>query len=158
MKKIVLIFLAVILCTAAFAKKQKHKRKQKNSNEIISVALRHTGCYGRCRDYTVEINTSGLVTYTATRFNIDSGIFTKNIGAAKTTEIINQFNAYRVDTCKDIYESRIPDLPGMIYTIRYENKTKRISDAKYGPPFLQLLARSLDDLVNDKVDDSWKKK
>jgi hypothetical protein len=157
MKKIVLIILAIVVCFPAFAKKHKRKKKQKDTNEIISVALRHAGCFGRCRDYTIEINKNGLATYTATRFNQDSGVFTKNIGTAKAMEIINQFSAYRVDTCQDNYESRIPDLPGIVYTIKYENKTKRINDAKYGPPFLMQLSGQIDKVVQEPVDDSWKK-
>ena len=126
MKKITLIILAVIICFPAIAKHKKHKKKQESGNEIISVQIFRTGCYGKCPTYTVEINNDGMATYTAIRFNADSGVFKKNIGKAKAMEILNEVNSYKPDTCKDVYDARAADLPGINFNIKYKNKTKTI--------------------------------
>ena len=118
--------------------------------------MHRTACFGRCPDYMIEINNSGVVTYTAIRFCEDTGVFKKDIGASKAREIIDQFTTYKVDTCKDIYESRIQDVPGMVMTIKYKTTTKIIRDANFGPFFLQRLAEAID-AVGKKTDDTWKK-
>jgi (2Fe-2S) ferredoxin len=156
MKKIVLVTLTLMVGLSACAK-LKNKKKQKAGNEIVSIAMRHTGCYGQCPDYTLELHRDGTVIYRATRFNVDSGVFFKNIGIANAMEIIKQFEVGRVDTCKDEYENRIADLPGLIYTINYKSTTKKIMNAHYGPPILARLRVTMDKLIDKKVDDTWHK-
>lgn len=155
MKKITLVILSILFCGIAFAK-HKHKKKQQASGNIISVSIRHTACYGRCPDYTIEINKDGSVIYTGARFVPDTGIFKKNIGMEKAIGIINQFNTYRVDTCKDIYRSRIADLPGLVVTVKYNDSTKMIRDANSGPDYLKQLADTIDD-IGKKTDNGWTK-
>ena len=158
MKKIALIILALLVGVSAFAKHQKHRKKKKKpvASQISSVTMRRTACYGRCPDYSVKISSDGGVVYTGMRFVEDSGVYTKNIGAAKAMDIINQFITYRVDTCANIYHNRIPDLPGMMMTIVYADSTKVIKNAHFGPLYLKGLATSMDE-VGKKSDDSWKK-
>ena len=157
MRKIVLVILALLICVPVFAKHQKRKKKKKQStSKITSVTMRRTPCYGRCPDYSIKISSNGDVVYTGMRFVEDSGVYTKNVGAAKAMEIINQFIANRVDTCKDLYQNRIPDLPGIIMTIVYANSTKEIRNAHFGPPYFKGLATSIDE-VGKQHDASWKK-
>jgi hypothetical protein len=155
MKKIILATLLVVIAFSAIAKRHKHKTKGQPANEIVSVALRHTACFGRCPDYIVEVNKDGMATYTGVRFTHDSGLFRKNIGKAKAMEIINKFNTYMADTCKDRYEQRIEDLPGLTLTIKYNTKTKMIQNANLGPIGLRTIAGSIDSLTRDKVDNTW---
>ncbi len=158
MRKIVLVILAVLICAPVFAKHQKRKKKKKQSQTAItSVAMHRTPCYGRCPDYSIKISSNGEVVYTGMRFVEDSGVYTKNIGTEKAMEIINQFITNRVDTCKDLYSNRIPDLPGIVMTIVYNGKTKEIRNAHFGPPYLKGLATSMDE-VGKQHDNSWKKK
>jgi len=157
MKKLALVILLVAVAIAAFAEHNKHKKKAIAANNITSVSLRHTACYGRCPIYSIEVNKNGIATYTATRFNLDTGVFTKNIGVTKAMGIINQFNIYKVDTCKDRYDSRVPDLPGTILTIKYDSTTKTILDASAGPPILAKLRAMMDSLITKKLDDTWQK-
>jgi len=155
MKKIILFILSSIICFSAVAKH--HKKKLKATNDIISVAVRHTACYGRCPNYTVEINKSGLVIFTGKQFIADTGIFEKNIDPAKAMEVISQFNTYRVDTCKDSYINRATDLPGIILTIKYNNSTKVISNANAGPYFLTTLGGLIDKAGKKTDNDGWQK-
>ena len=156
MKKTALIILSVLICCTAFAKKQKHKKKHKSAGPITSVIVHRTGCFGRCPDYTVEINADGMATYTGIRFNTDSGVYKKDIGATKAMNIINEFITYRVDTCSDRYHNRIEDLPGLILTINYKDSVKTIQNAHFGPPYLRTLAADVDN-AGKRADDSWKK-
>ena len=158
MRKIAFGILLLATCISAFAKQSKHKKKTQPANEIISVSLRHTACYGRCPVYKIEVNKDGIATYTATLFNPDTGVFTKNIGKKNALEIINRFNAARVDTCKDNYPSRFTDLPGVVFNIQYKSKTKMIIDASAGLPVLVQLRMMMDSVIVDrKVDASWQK-
>src|ERR1035441_2999498 len=98
MKKAALIVLLLIVGVSAIAKHHKNKKKQKAGTDIIAVSMRRTGCYGRCPSYIIELTQSGMVKYTAIRFTTDSGIFRKNIGLIRTTEILDQVINTRVDT------------------------------------------------------------
>ena len=153
MKNTATIILILITCFPAFARQLKH-RKYKSQNEITSVTMQRTACYGRCPVYSIELNNTGMVTYTAVRFNDDSGVFTKNIGMEKTMNVFGQFNTYKADTCQDTYTNRIMDLPGIIFTIRYKKHIKKIQNAQFGPPFLKRLAEIMDENCKKK-DDSW---
>ena len=155
MKKFTLVVLFLLAGQVTFAKSHKHKKK-KSPGSITSVSMRRTGCFGRCPDYTIEIDNDGAVTYTARRFCPDSGVFKKNIGVAKAMEVIGQFETDRVDTCQDVYTNRIQDVPGIILTIKYEDTTKTIANAHFGPRFLKDLAAAVD-AAGKKTDDSWKK-
>ncbi len=156
MKKLALIILLLAVSVTSFAR-HKHKKKKGGTNEIESVSMHRTGCFGRCPIYTVEINENGIATYTAKMFNADTGTFQKNIGTTKAMEVINQFAAYRVDTCKDDYKTRAQDIPSIIYTIKYRDSTKTISNANFGPYFLRTQLSGLMDNTAKKTDDSWKK-
>lgn len=155
MKKIISVVLALLICSLAFAR-HKHKRKQKKPGNIISVSVRHPGCYGRCPDYIVEINNLGIATYTAKRFNPDTGVFQKNIGIDKAQEIFNMVNTYRVDTCKRMYRALVSDIPGFIITIVYNDSSKMINNANFGPLFLKQIANSVDE-AGKKTDNTWQK-
>jgi Pyruvate/2-oxoacid:ferredoxin oxidoreductase delta subunit len=168
MNKIILVISMVVVCMPVFAKNMKKKQTTKGptkqatkpvTNDIISVTMHRTLCFGYCPDYTIEMNKDGNTIYTAKRFNEDTGIFKKNIGSKKAAEIFSQFAAYRVDTCMEMYENRIPDLPGLNFTIKYKNKTQKIFNANFGPAFLAELAGSMDAVgkKTDKEDKTWKK-
>jgi hypothetical protein len=153
MKKSLLIILSLLIGFSAVARKHKHKKK----NDIISVSMRRTGCYGKCPDYIVKIDNTGMATYTGNRFVTDTGTFQKNIGATQAMTIINEANTYQVDTCQDSYYNRISDLPGIILTVQYATHTKRINNAHFGPHFLVALAGDIE-LAGKKTDSTgWSK-
>jgi hypothetical protein len=158
MNKTVLMILAIAACFTAAAKMQKHKKKQLlPANNIISVSMRHTACYGHCPDYTIEINKNGTVTYTGRSSVQDTGVFTKKISEKKAAEVLETFSRYRVDTCKELYENRIPDLSGINYEIKYPDKLKKIYCANWGPAFLKQLAQTVDSAGNKTDNAGWKK-
>jgi hypothetical protein len=157
MKKIALVILMLSTLSCALAKKSKQKKKQKaTTSNIVSVGLHRTMCYGQCPDYIIDINKNGTATYTGNRFTLDTGIFQKNIGVEKAKGIIDMFVKYKVDTCKEMYDNPLPDLPGLNITINYKNTKKTIYSASFGPDFLREIAEVMDE-AGLKKDDSWKK-
>ncbi len=160
MKKVIVAALMTILCLPAVAMHKKKKKKKAvkatTTCAIQSVMIDKTACYGRCPTYSIKIDNTGLVTYTGKGNVSDSGVYTKNVGAKQTLAILNKLNSNRVDTCKKEYENMIPDLPGIIYTIKYKDSTKKIWNANWGPQFLKLAVVDIEDI--GKVHDAtWKK-
>lgn len=154
MKKSLLIVIALIfVASAGYAR---HKKKvKKTKNDIVSISMHRTACFGRCPDYMIEVYNDGIVKYFGYNFVKDSGVYQKTIGTAKAAQLLNKFKEYRVDTCQDVYKNMIPDLPGITYEIRYADKTKSIHNAQFGPSFLKDLSYTVDE--EGKVDGSWKK-
>jgi len=155
MRKIALVVLFIAASVAVFAKAG--RKKKTSGNDIVSIQVHRTACFGRCPEYKIEINSNGNTTYRAIRFNEDSGTYRKSIGTTKAMTVLNEFKKYHVDTCSAMYENRIPDVPGIIYIIKYKNgKTQTIHNAHFGPQFLRDLAQLMDE-AGKKTDNSWKK-
>jgi hypothetical protein len=93
------------------------------------------------------------------RFSNDTGIFKKTIGKAKAKQIIDMFITNRVDTCHDMYDNRIPDLPGLTLTVNYVKKQKKIMSANFGPAFLKEISDAMDNVgkKTSKKEKGWKK-
>ena len=127
----------------------------KQAKQLNYVGMERTACFGRCPAYLIELYPDGLVRYTSRNFTEYEGIYEKNVGEAKTQEIITDFKNYRVDTCKDKYEAYVQDLPGIIYKFRYGNIEKRIGNAEFGPDFLKTMANKIDKI--GLPDNTWKK-
>src|SRR5262245_24501892 len=102
MKKHILLISMMVVGVQSMA-----EGKQKQSNEIESITIQRTVCFAFCPEYTIEMKKDGITTYTAKRFNADTGIFRKNIGSKKAVAIFNQFKSYRVDTCQEMYEANV---------------------------------------------------
>ena len=157
MKKIILVILSLVVFLPVIAKHKKSKKKKEAANPITYVKIFRTGCFGQCPTYMVQIDADGTATYSAIRFNDDTGIFKKNIGKAKAMEVLNEVNSYRPDTCKDEYDNRVPDVPGLNIQIKYTDKTKNILNAKYGPGYLQLLGNHIDAAGKKSDNVGWDK-
>ena len=159
MKKITLVILLLAAGLGTFAKTAKQKKKSVSENEIVSVGVYHSVCFGRCPEYKIDIASDGTATYTGMRFSNDTGIFKKNIGKAKAKEIIDMFITNKADTCREMYENRIPDLPGLTFTINYPKKKKQIFNANFGPSFLVEISNAMDAAgkKTEKKEKGWKK-
>jgi hypothetical protein len=158
MRKLTAVILLLMCCISADAKQSKHKKAKKVSNEIISVEVYHTACFGRCPIYKVDVNKDGIATYTGMRFTEDSGVYQKKIGARKAQALLNEFAKYRIDTCKDHYESLIQDVPGIVLTIRYKGRNKVINDAHFAPQGVLRLSTLLTQIWDKPTNPSgWNK-
>jgi hypothetical protein len=164
MKKNILFLtlMVIVVFTACAGQKKTRKAPVKSSKLDVTYAkMYRTSCFGRCPNYFVEVYKTGLVRYTGMRFVQDSGLYEKNIGAAKAQQVLNRFNEYRIDTLKNEYPLLVSDLPGINYTFRYGNVTKKVMNSHYGPWFMKDLAKEVDELVKVdgvlKLDRNWKR-
>jgi len=156
MKKIILTISCFLFCaTMLFAMHKKKNKTPKSNTNITAVSMHRTACFGKCPDYIVEIKNDGIITYKGIRFTQYEGVYTKQFGKTDVTNLLKEFESYRVDTCKDMYEMLAADLPGIEYIITYKDKTKHIMNADFGPVFLRMLSKNVDNFSH--VDDTWKK-
>jgi hypothetical protein len=123
--------------------------------EITYLRMERTPCFGRCPNYALEIRSDGMVRYYGYMFTQYSGIYEIGIGERQAAELLKEFASYRPDTCAEVYELPIADLPGLNYTFHYsDSEEKSISNAHFGPEFLKDFSRKLDQTL--MVDDSWR--
>jgi hypothetical protein len=165
MKKQLLIALflcsTVFIACAAGKKTAKKKTTTKattstaNSGAITSVMMRRGACFGRCPEYTLTVNSNGVLEYNGTRNANPLGVYQKNIGTSNAQAMIKQFVDHRVDTCVTAYTSNVADLPGLSYTIMRGSKSQLIGNANFGPRFLVELSEDMDEI--GKVDATWKR-
>ncbi len=126
-----------------------------SAKSLTAVAMQRSACFGRCPEYILTINSNGLAEYNGTRNTTPLGVYQKDIGAAAAQKLLKEFMEYRVDTCSELYTSRIADMPGMHYTFTINGNKQVINNANFGPPFLIQLSEDMDKL--GKVDATWKK-
>ncbi len=142
----------VMIGFSSFAKEQKKKQKTTtNPNQITSLSVYHSACHGRCPVYRFELNRSGLATYTGIAFIPDSGTYTKNLGSAFAKKMLDMFGSFRLDTCKDRYENRVVDAPGLEVVVHYGSKTKTIDNAHYGPVIVRRVGIIMDSVLAQKL-------
>jgi len=157
MQKNFLVLTIALMVTGCAGQKQSTNAQTKTvgQNKIQYLKMHRSACFGRCPIYSIEVNNNGLVRYTGEKFTQPIGIYEKNMGVAKVQRLLNEFSNKRVDTCKDVYELIIADLPGIYYTIEYPDRTKKINNAHFGPQFLKELANEVDSI--GQVNGTWKK-
>lgn len=144
------VLLAIVFGSCATAK------KANSSKDVTYIKMERTNCFGTCPNYVIEIYKSGLVRYTGRLYAQPDGTYEKNIGTAKTDKILKEASAYRMDTCKELYEAVITDVPAIVYDLKMGSKEKHIGNANFGPDFLKELARKMD-AIGKPTDTGWKK-
>jgi hypothetical protein len=158
---IALLLLSTVFIACAHGRKTKKTRtkatatKTASVNGLSSVMMRRGACFGKCPEYTLTINSSGLVEYNGIRNATPLGLYQKNVGAAKAQGLLKEFMDNRVDTCQGLYTARIADMPGLSYTLMINGREKTIINAHFGPRFLVDLSEEIDAI--GKVDNTWKK-
>lgn len=147
---------ALAFAACAQGKKAAKKISGKDSEVITKVRMDRGACFGRCPVYAIEVGRDGTARYYGKMFTAHQGIWEKNIGAEKAAVLIQQYQAARVDTCKNDYDVPISDLPGLYYTFTYAKKaSKQINNANFGPRFLSAYGKRIDEAV--RVDNTWRK-
>ncbi len=141
--------------TTASKNKTTATRSASKLRGLSSVMLRRGACFGRCPEYTLTIHSDGLAEYLGTRNATPLGGFQKNIGVDKAQALLQAFMDHQADTCRAYYISRVADVPGMSFTLKYGDKKQLIGNANFGPQYLGELGAEMDAL--GKVDDTWKK-
>lgn len=158
---VILLFSTVLVACAHSRKTTRKKTTTKASTStsalrgLTSVMMRRGACFGRCPEYTLTVNSNGIVVYNGIRNSEPVGVYQKNVGASKAQALLKQFMDNRADTCVSLYTSRIADMPGLSYTLVRNGKQQLIGNAHFGPRFLVDLSDEVDAL--GKVDATWKK-
>jgi len=155
------IFITLILISLLSCHTMAHKKAASAKNgikKLVAAGLRHGACYGRCPEYKVMLNASGLITYTGIRNVEDTGIYERNLDAAETKRILSLFEQYRVDTCKARYPNRIVDLPSLDFYLQYADTLREIKFANFGPVWFNELTAELDNIAQKNNKSGWVKK
>jgi len=118
------------------------------------VKIQRTACFGRCPIYWIKVWPNGTVQYFGKSFVPATGLYEKQFDPADVKGLFAGFEQNRVDTCRERYEMRVQDLPGLIIEFSFKGEKKRILNASFGPYFLRQLAENADKLL--PVDASWK--
>ncbi|MEZ5015969.1 MAG: DUF6438 domain-containing protein [Flavipsychrobacter sp.] len=127
----------------------------KTANDITSVTMERTSCFGRCPAYKTEIFSDGTVKYTSRSFTKYEGVYTSTIKTKEVSKLFAEMAAYQIDTCSAEYESLIADVPGIIFHIMRGEKDQEIMNAHFGPSYLKSLAKRIDELATPN--EKWKK-
>jgi len=158
---ILLLISATVFAACAQSRKAGAKKTKAPSSTaaslkgLSSVTMRRSACFGRCPEYAATIHSNGEAEYSGFRYATPMGVFKKNIGIEAAQKVLRSFMAHRADTCSDLYESRIADLPGLHYTLTINGTKKNIHNANFGPTYLVELAEEVDVLFH--VDATWTK-
>jgi len=155
-RSLIIVVVLLVAFTADAGHKKKRKKQLIQSKGIQSVTMRRTGCYGRCPEYTITLKRDGTITWHSIRNTKDTGTFTKNVGKEVTADVMNNLMNNKVDTCRRMYFNRVPDLPGVGFTVQYADSTKEIRNANFGPMFLGEVANKLEELGKEH-DGSWQR-
>ncbi len=161
MKKNILSFIVLVAVIFSACAQQKKTTKSKvltaqgTNLTIQSMAMERTPCFGNCPSYRLEIYKDGLVKFKSWSDTEFEGDYEKKFDAVKVSELFRQFEAYRVDTCAEAYESLIQDVPGINYYFTYKDKEQKIMNAHFGPTYMIQMAEETDKQF--KVDASWTK-
>lgn len=159
-KNIFFIIPVVIISLLACAQTKKTTTQKTSKLKVDYVQMRRTACFGKCPIYNIEVFKNGRITYRGVKFVSDTGMFEKNIGTAAAAKLLNQFTAYRVDTCSESYYQNIADLPGIYYNFTFSNDAEtKITNAEFGPYFLKVMAKKMDTLAaeNHTEKAGWKR-
>lgn len=158
MKKNLLSFIvlvAVIFSACAQQKKTTKSKKANGSPAIEFLAMERTACFGSCPAYRLEIYKDGTVKYDGWTSVEFEGPYQKKFDAAKVAALYKQFEQYPIDTCSEMYESLIQDLPGINFYFTYKGKEQKVINAHFGPHYFIDLANTADSF--SKVDNTWTK-
>lgn len=132
------------------------KKTTSKAPTLTYLRIHRTVCFGRCPSYSIEVYANGLVRWSGLNFTDHQGVYEKKFSKSTTQKYLKQFAAYRPDTCSDEYNVLISDIPGLNYSFNYNNDSKDIFNAHFGPDFLKVYATSLDNAFH--VDRSWKRR
>lgn len=146
-KNIFIIIPILIISLLACAQSKKTTAVKKKGINVEYVQMRRTACFGKCPIYNIELYKNGRLTYRGVKFVQDTGMFEKNIGTEAAAKILDEFAAYRVDTCSESYQSLLADLPGVYYNFVIDGNDTKIGNANFGPYFLKEMAKKMDTLA-----------
>jgi ankyrin repeat protein len=94
----------------------------------VTMSLRRTVCFGTCPDYTVSIAGSGLVTFDGRALVLLPGHHTAQVPIAAARDLFNAFRKAEFLSAKEDYVAGVTDNPAHIITLRFDGRTKEVTD------------------------------
>lgn len=146
--KTVIFFTFLILTTIIACKSQE---KNNTSSTIVPsplfIKMEKTPCYGPCPSYVIEIFKDGLVSFEGKRFVELIGKYKSTLSTEDIETIKNKVLEVNYFELEDTYDSPATDIPSCITQVSLNNKTKKITDRRYGPEELKDLEKLIEETV-----------
>lgn len=115
--------------------------------ESIFITMERTPCFGKCPNYKITIFNTGNVVYEGLQFAEKQGKFKKKLNNKQLTELEEQIEYLKIFALKDVYDSKITDIPSCILLINYKEKKKKILDRDGAPEELKRFEKLIDALI-----------
>ena len=124
--------------------------------QIESISLSRSGCYGKCPVYQITLNRDGSVLYKGDMFvehigsyNVDVEFdFQKFEDLVKTSDFFN---------LEDKYIENVADVPSCGITVKTGSRIKSVVDNGIGPEELRVFQKEIDKVISSSENIVWKK-
>lgn len=124
--------------------------------QIESISLSRSGCYGKCPVYQITLNRDGSVLYKGDMFvehigsyNVDVEFdFQKFEDLVKTSDFFN---------LEDKYIENVADVPSCGITVKTGSRIKSVVDNGIGPEGLRVFQKEIDKVISNSENIVWRK-
>ena len=115
--------------------------------ESIFMTMERTPCFGKCPNYKITIFNTGNVIYEGYKFALKEGKYRRKLTEGQLIEITNQLEAIKLFELKDVYDSKITDIPSCMLFFNYNGEKKKILDRDGAPDKLKRFEKFIDALI-----------
>lgn len=148
MRLLIQILTVLLLTSCSLVKGQKE--------QIESVKLSRTGCYGKCPVYQITVNRDGSILYNGDMFVEHIGAYNVDVNfdfqvfedLVETTDFFN---------LQDRYLENVADVPVCGVTVQTNSRKKSVLDNGIGPRELKVFQKEIDKLLSSAEDAVWTK-
>ena len=113
------------------------------------ISLERTVCFGSCPAYSIQIDSSGTVTYEGKEYVAVLGKQTARITPNQVRTLLQVFDDIDFYSLKNKYIGGDPsDLPTTYVSVTANGRTKTVTDYDQPPPGLRALERQIERIVN----------
>lgn len=126
----------------------------KQEDNIESVSLSRSGCYGKCPVYTVTLFRDGSVKYTGKMFVDFIGNYTLNrkVDFSQLENLVNEADFFNLD---NKYMSRITDSPSCGVSVKTNKLSKSVLENGEGPIKLKMIQGYIDTFIKETPKENW---
>ncbi len=125
-------------------------------DQIESISLSRSGCYGKCPVYQITLNRDGSILYKGNMFveHIGSYSVETDFDFQKFEELVKTSDFFNLE---DSYMEDVADIPSCGVTVRTGSKVKSVVDNGIGPRELRVFQKEIDKVISDSKEVIWKK-
>lgn len=124
--------------------------------QIESISLSRSGCYGKCPVYQITVNRDGSVLYKGDMFveHIGSYEVDVDVDFQKLEDLVETSDFFNLD---ERYIESVADIPVCGVTVRTTSKVKSVIDNGIGPQELRFFQKEIDKILSKSENAVWKK-